>query len=87
MDYISANLNGYYASVDHFGRLNFMLCQNMHQHLTDCKSPGNQAKCLIPLGQLIPEELLNKKGKWEVSISFIPESPTTRLIPPGFFER
>lgn len=69
----SRSLTGYYARRDEFGRLMFDQCETTHKHLTDASRTTPNGVCLVSLEQLIPDEALNRRGKWVINIYFEPD--------------
>ncbi len=67
----SRSLTGYCARKDEFGRLVFDRCLTTHEHLTQSTLPNSV--CLVHLAQLIPEDALNRRGKWIINIYFEPD--------------
>ncbi len=71
VSHVVVGFDGFFARRDTFGRIIFDTCPTMHHHLVD--ETQSDVRHLMDVGQFFPEDTLNKKGDWQISIAFIPE--------------
>lgn len=71
---ITTMLPDSYLQADIFGRLHFDTCATDEEHMAAEAPPGHERRmCRVFFDKLVPPGTIGKKGKWYVTISFIPD--------------